>query len=290
MTCAASRNAISSPESACGPTLSVAPDGQMTFLSGPDHAPVSRSARRANSRDSTTTATSGPSGSILSASDALQRSLESRLRARSTGSILYRLTWKVRVTPSGRPICALRASKARISASDFILSGWPTITCTDAIKCGRVSPRPGMMGLSETAPLAGWPTASSRDWKDTPGMATTAVNPDGSARNRLGQLPRVAGLAGWPTPMAGTPAQKGYNEAGNTDSSRRTTELCLTDQPMRLCSDGTLLTGSTAGMASGGRLNPAHSRWLMRLPPEWDACAPTATRSTRKRRLSSAAR
>lgn len=60
--------------------------------------------------------------------------------------------------------------------------------------------------------------------------------------------------------------------------------------PMRLCSDRTLLTGSTAGMASGGRLNPAHSRWLMRLPPEWDACAPTETRSTRKRRRSSAAR
>jgi hypothetical protein len=27
---------------------------------------------------------------------------------------------------------------------------------------------------------------------------------------------------GWPTPMAGTPAQNGYNEAGNNDSSRRT--------------------------------------------------------------------
>jgi hypothetical protein len=26
--------------------------------------------------------------------------------------------------------------------------------------------------------------------------------------------------------MAGTPAQKGYNEAGNTDSSRKTVELC----------------------------------------------------------------
>lgn len=33
------------------------------------------------------------------------------------------------------------------------------------------------------------------------------------------------GERGWPTPMAGTPAQKGYNAAGNTDSSRRTVEL-----------------------------------------------------------------
>lgn len=35
----------------------------------------------------------------------------------------------------------------------------------------------------------------------------------------------ASGSTGWPTPMAGTPAQKGYNAAGNTDSSRRTVEL-----------------------------------------------------------------
>lgn len=35
----------------------------------------------------------------------------------------------------------------------------------------------------------------------------------------------------WPTPMAGTPAQKGYNEAGNNDSSRKTVELCSWPTP-----------------------------------------------------------
>ena len=41
--------------------------------------------------------------------------------------------------------------------------------------------------------LAGWCTPSARDRKDTPGMATTGTNPDGSERNRMDQLPRQAG-------------------------------------------------------------------------------------------------
>lgn len=297
MTFEASRSATSSPASECGLTLYAEPDGQMTFLSGPDLAPASLSALRGSKRVSTTSGTFGPSGSGSLTSAALQSCLESKLQARSTGSILYRLTWKERVTPSGRAICALRASAARISDSGFTLSppkGWPTPCAmepeTDPDKVWerkqRLTASTGVyrgkaFGLGLEAQLAASPTPTTRDHKDGAECPNVPVN---------ALLGRAAWLAGWPTPMAGNPGKPGhYNPAGNTDSSRRTTELCLPDQPTRLCSDGTLLTGSSAGMAAGGRLNPAHSRWLMRLPPEWDDCAPTETRSTRKPLRNSAA-
>jgi DNA (cytosine-5)-methyltransferase 1 len=44
-------------------------------------------------------------------------------------------------------------------------------------------------------------------------------------RNHGPDLAAVAFLTGWPTPMAGTPAQNGNNAAGNNDSSRKTVDV-----------------------------------------------------------------
>lgn len=122
----------------------------------------------------------------------------------------------------------------------------------------------------------GWPTPCQQD------------GPKGGPSQGTDRLPNAVQLSGWPTPMAGTPAQNGNNEAGNNDSSRKTVELATTQIPARLTASGDLLTGSTAGMPSGGRLSPRHSRWLMGLPPEWDDCAVMAMQSMpRKRKASS---
>ena len=104
----------------------------------------------------------------------------------------------------------------------------------------------------------------------------------------------IANLAGWPTPTTKLAAGGEYADplkalarvrGPHSNDLRDFAKITL---QVRLRSDGRLLTGSDAAMESGGRLDPAHSRWLMRLPPEWDACAPTETLSTLKRQRNSA--
>lgn len=187
--------------------------------------------------------------------------------------------------------------------SDHVmLVGWPTTSARDwhsasgspEFLAGRADQTRGKP-LSEEAfvQLAGWPSPGASDGNGgkgpRAGVSMTGRLPDGS-KATMG-LPAAAklALAGWPSPMAGTPAQNGNSAAGNNDSSRQTVALAGIG-PARRTASGAILTGFSAGMESGGQLAPAHSLWLMGFPPEWENFAPQATRSSRRLPPSSSGR
>jgi len=230
------------------------------------------------------------------------------------GSPEFALTWKDWDMPAGEPICALRASERRTGGKGC--SGWPTPMAgakatadyneagnTDSGRrtvelCGWPTPRTPTGGpetaerkqelgrtesgggdLAGVAQLAAWPTCSARDWKDTPGMSETGVNPDGTERKRLDMLPRVAQLAAWPTPNT--------MEGGQTSRGGKRKGEALMGGLVGWATHGPASTSCPAGTGKRGVLNPAHSRWLMGYPAAWDSCGATAMQSCRKSRNNS---
>lgn len=277
MTLKDSRNATSLPGSASGLTLCAAPDGQMIAPSGQVHAHASLSVSVENGREKTMNATSSPHGFVLYRSAALKLSLANRLRAKtaSAGSTMYRLIWKTRLMPSQVSISALRASVPRTSGNGS--SGWPTPTA-NSWKHPSNAGREGGLNLQTAAALSGWTTPSASDGT----RGGTGITP-GMSGSSLAQLVK---LAGWPTPTA-TDGKGGYQGGRVRNGKLSTDRLDVTAQlvePMRLTVSGDLLTGFSAGMESGGQLNPELALWLMGLPDEWANCAPTAMPSLRRSR------
>lgn len=121
--------------------------------------------------------------------------------------------------------------------------------------------------LNDQAMLASWATPRSNESGHTTG------NPERAEDNKS-RLEDQVFLASWPSPTSLSPATENYNEAGDSCNLRKT----------RLLVSGLTQNGSSAETKNGGQLNPAHSRWLMGLPTEWDDCAAMVTRSTRKSR------
>ncbi len=158
--CGDTLNAISLQESGSGPTACAKQDGATTDLYGQSVALASLSARQARAMGLLTSGTSGqqPSTSSQSAVLALALANKCKKRLSTVGSTLYKLTWKILVTPLGRRVYVLQGLALRTSGSVF----------------------------------TGWVTPNTRDWKDTPGQTTLSTNPDGSKRVRLDQTPRQA--------------------------------------------------------------------------------------------------
>ena len=188
-----------------------------------------------------------------------------------TGSPEYVMTWKSWDMPSGPPICALRGSRRR--TSDKGCTGWPTPTQDDPNNGTRKSGQ-----FQSLTRVAGWASPSARDLKDTPGMETEGINPDGSKRSRLDQLPRQAALVGWNTPTA----QDGSR--GSKPERPQDTGIPLSQQVA-----GTTPKSSETqkGSTEGYLLNHRFSLWLQGFPAEWASCGERVGRSSRKSRRNS---
>jgi hypothetical protein len=213
---------------------------------------------------------------------------------------LYTLTWKPWVTPSGVSRFRLRASVRRTSeiGTTGAVSAWPTPTTRDWKDGKEQANVPLNALLGRVAWLAGWGTPTASTPGGTADMALQRKREAVAAGHSMGisvtALTWQAELSGWPTPTAALAdkgvrsTEGGIREAMRSHGPDLAAVSCLTvDGPARYTASGELLTGCSAGMESGGQLSPAHSRWLMGYPAAWDDCAPTETRSSRRKPPSS---
>jgi hypothetical protein len=129
---------------------------------------------------------------------------------------------------------------------------------------GAYSVRLKSAHLTSASGSLSWPTSSARDWKDTPGMATEAVNPDGSQRKRVDQLARA---------VHGPAAQANPSTDGSRRESWRTPQSSDGEGGVMEMREGAAgkykLRDHVADGVKTAKLNPRWVETLMGIPIGW---------------------
>ena len=235
-------SAISSQGLADGPSPCAAPAGETTDPFGRVLAHANLSARQARDAGLLTTAIYGPRSSTLSACDALQSSLENRLRLLLNGSDLCEVTWRPYVTPWGQSRFKPRARVRTICATDGF--GAPSI--------------------------AMWVTATETQAGGTPEQFLERKRRSFGAKD-----PKITDLAMQALTAALWGTARANDSTGAKVSPGRTGGPGLKTQAVTAHS-----TGTSDTTEKRGALNPDFVCWLMGFPAEWVCYGVSAMLST----------